>query len=248
MFCERDLHGCKATPATGSAVSEKCVYAAYTFMTIENAMRSFTMPASFDFIANGPQRGSQVSKKKRESELPRRKSSNSNDFKENQRGKQFFIFLFFLVFSAAACGPVLEPVLRPFVCLINAQHCKHPENATRRSTSNANKAAGSNIIKSKWQQHQSSRRRQRKLQQSSTTHTQTQPRAIEVCVCVCVPRPEKSIKLWNFYGTHSSHLFLLHAAALHGRVGKGAEATNVFTSFPVLLTFPIYHRTDGSRL
>lgn len=167
MFCERDLHGCKAARAR---VSEKCVYAAYTFMTIENAMRSFTMPASFDFIANGPQRGSQVSKKKRESELQRKKSSNSNDFKKNQRGKFFFIFFFL----AAACGPVLELVLRPFVCLINAQHCKHPENATRRSTSNANKAAGSNIIKSKWQQHQSSRRRrQRKLQQSSTTHTHT---------------------------------------------------------------------------
>lgn len=185
MFCERDLHGCKATPATGSAVSEKCVYAAYTFMTIENAMRSFTMPASFDFIANGPKRGSQVSKKNEKVNCQERKAATRMILRKTKGENNFLFFFSLFFFLAAACGPVLEPVLRPFVCLINAQHCKHPENATRRSTSNANKAAGSNIIKSKWQQHQSSRRRQRKLQQSSTTHTQTQPRAIEVCVCVC---------------------------------------------------------------
>jgi len=66
LFCERDLHGCKA-------VAEKCEHktrrtlrirhAAYTFTTIENATCSFTMPASFDFIANGPKSGSQVSKR-----------------------------------------------------------------------------------------------------------------------------------------------------------------------------------------
>lgn len=85
----------------------QCVYAAYTFTTIENAMRSFTMPASFDFIANGAKRGSQVSKK-------RTAKKDWRDIKENdamrKKGRESFFGQ-----PSRHVAPALSQ-LRPFVC------------------------------------------------------------------------------------------------------------------------------------
>lgn len=150
----------------------QCVYAAYTFTTIENATRSFTMPASFDFIANGAKRGSQVSKKRTAKKEWR--DIKENDAKEKKGRESFFGQPAMWPRPWASCALLFVINARSIPNILRMQR-----GAARQ---NANKAAGSNIIKSKWQQHQSWRR-QRKLQQSSTTRTHRQPREIEVCVC-----------------------------------------------------------------